>query len=75
MAQRNLGYLFLKGKGVSLDKVYALMWFSLAGSAGDEVAYSEAQSLLKVLDKSEIKEAYELARDCYDNYLKGCYVR
>jgi len=75
MAQRNLGYLYLKGKGVSLDKVYALMWFSLAGTAGDDVAYSEAQSLLKVLDKSEIKEAYELARDCYDNYLKGCYVR
>ena len=72
MAHRKLGYMYKEGEGVRIDLVYALMWFILASSGGDEVADSEVQDLSNQLDKNQVKEAYGLVADCLVNRFVGC---
>ena len=38
MAQRNLGAMYLYGKGVPKDWVYAYAWYNVAQANGDEKA-------------------------------------
>ena len=72
MAHRNLGYMYKEGECVRIYLVYAVMWFILASSGGDDVADSEVQDLSNHLDKSQVKEAYGLVADCLINRFVGC---
>jgi hypothetical protein len=72
MAHRNLGYMYKEGKGVPIDLVYALMWFILAASSGDEVADSEVYELRDVLDNSQISQANEMAEQCTSSEYFDC---
>ena len=71
-AKKDSGYMYKEGEGVRIDLVYALMWFILASSDGDEVADSEVQDLSNQLDKNQVKEAYGLVADCLVNRFAGC---
>jgi uncharacterized protein len=46
VAQRNIGFLYLKGLGVPQDRAGAIRWFRKPADKGDE----DAKDALKILD-------------------------
>ena len=73
-AQNNMAYLYYNGQGVKIDKVYALMWASIASSNGygSENAKGFLKSLNKEMTPSQIEKAQDRARECVKKNYKGC---
>jgi uncharacterized protein len=55
--------MYVLGKGVSKDYILAHMWFSLAGSKGNENALKSMQILEKEMTLSQIEKARETAKN------------
>ena len=62
-AQYNLGIMHQSGKGAPQDDTSAHMWWSIAGSNGHEEAIEKRVLLEKLMTRSQIKKAKELARN------------
>ncbi len=58
-----LGSMYDNGAGVPQDYVSAHMWFNLAGSNGDKDAIKRRNTVEKLMSRTQIKKAQEMARD------------
>ena len=64
--------MYVEGKGVPKDSVYAYMWWNIAAAGGDKVASESRDSVAKEMTASQIAKAEELARECVRKEYKGC---
>ena len=71
-AQRNLGLMYAKGKGVTQNNVYAHMWFNIVAANGDKDAQKNRDIVAKRMTPADISKAQELARQCVRKKYKGC---
>ena len=62
-AQFNLGVMYDKGQGVPQDKLFAHMWWDLAGSKGNKNAIKNRNIIVKKMSPSQIEKAQEMARN------------
>ena len=58
-AQKNLGYMYLEGKGVPQDYVLAHMWWNICGSSGDEVCVKNRTTVENKMSRQQIAKAQE----------------
>ena len=56
-SQYNLGILFESGQGLPQDMESALMWYSIAGAQGDQMAAGRVNVLRKTLSEEQIARA------------------
>lgn len=71
-AQYYLAINYAGGHGVIKDLVTAHMWTNLSAANGFEEAKKLRDILEPTMSRSELEEAYRLARSCVDNNYKGC---
>ena len=64
--------MYGSGQGVVKDNVRAHMWFSFAALSGGEDATINKEKIAKRMNPSQIKEASELAKECYQKKFKDC---
>jgi TPR repeat protein len=62
-AQKNLGFMFLYGRGVGRDYVRAHMWFSLAASEANNAAAFARHLVAAKMTPAEVAEAEKLVRE------------
>ena len=62
-AQYNLGVMYYNGQGVPQDKLFAHMWWDLAGSKGNKNAIKNRNIIAKKMTKQQIEKAQEMARN------------
>jgi len=62
IAQKNLGTMYSKGKGVRQNYVRAHKWFSLAASQGNDLAGNDRDRIVKAMTDDQITQAEKLAR-------------
>lgn len=72
LAQFNLGVMYARGQGVSVDYVIAYMWFNSVAE-GNEKARENEEIMVKLMTPSQIAEAQELSRECIKKEYKDCY--
>ena len=58
--------------GVPQDIVYAHMWFNIAASSGNGYASENRDRLGKLMSRSQLEKAQDLARECVRRNFKGC---
>jgi uncharacterized protein len=63
MAQSNLGFMYLYGRGVPQDYISAHMWFNLAASGGDRSAHFARDLVAAKMTPVQMAEAQKLARE------------
>ena len=56
-SQYNLGILFESGQGLPQDMESALVWYSIAGAQGDQMAASRVAVLRKMLSEEQVARA------------------
>jgi len=56
-SQFNLGVLFESGQGLPLDEEAALVWYSIAGAQGDQMAAGRVNILRKTLGEEQLSRA------------------
>jgi len=61
-AQRQLGLLYLEGRGVSADKFEAYVWLLVSAASGNPVADDELQRLEAELGSTQVEQAKMKAR-------------
>ena len=71
-SQGKLAYVYLHGKGVPEDYVYAHMWANIAASNGSEDAIKIRDFVSKRMTPSQLEKAQDLARECVAKNYKGC---
>ena len=75
-AQNSLGVMYLGGKGVPKDDVYAHMWTNIAasGAAPDQVKFMiEYRKFIELkMTPFQIAKAQKLARECIRKEYKNC---
>jgi uncharacterized protein len=71
-AQYFLGWTFAHGEREVLNNVYAYMWWSIAGAAGDGMAADSLKILEKSMSPSDIAEAQTLTSECVRKNYKDC---
>ena len=64
--------MYDKGEGVIQDNVYALMWWNIAASQGNEDAIKYRDIVAKEMTPSQIETAQRLARECVKKNYKWC---
>ena len=62
----------LFANGVIEDYVYALMWWYISSSNGNENAKEYIEEFEEMMTKSQIKEAKRLSKECIKKDFKGC---
>ncbi len=62
-AQHELGYMYLRGRGVARDDIQAHMWWSLAASQGNEASTVARKLVAAFMTPAQIAEAEKLARE------------
>jgi TPR repeat protein len=73
VAQKNLGHMYNKGKGVLQGYVRAHMWYNIASISGkSKNASKNRDSIAKEMTPSQIETAQKLARECVRKKYKGC---
>lgn len=72
-AQNNLGTLYMRGLGVSRNNTRAFIWLHLTALQGDKVGIKNRDLVAKLMSKSQLKKAIELALECKKKKYKGCY--
>ena len=72
-AQNNLGTLYMRGLGVSRNNTRAFIWLHLTAIQGDKVGIKNRDLVAKIMSKSQLKKAEELALECKIKKYKGCY--
>jgi len=71
-ARHALGVMYVKGRGVIQDNVYAHMWFNIAASNGNKSAMKHRDIMAKRMTAADISKAQGLARACVAKKYKGC---
>ena len=71
-AQRSLGFMFERGLGVHLNRVYAYMWYDIASANGLNLAAKSRDIISKQMTPSQIEKAQELTRQCIEKEYKDC---
>ena len=71
-AQFHLGVMYNNGQGVAQNLVYAYMWYNVAASEGVENAVKARDLVAKLLTRSQIAKAQELAVEYMEKKFKGC---
>ena len=71
-AQNNLGTMYMRGLGVGRDNIRAFIWLHITSLQGDKIGIKNRDLVAKVLSKSQLKKAEELAIKCKQNKYKGC---
>jgi TPR repeat protein len=71
-AQLGLGYMYLNGRGVIQDNVYAHMWSNIAASNGNKDAVTNRDIAAIGMTAADISIAQGLARACVKKKFKGC---
>jgi TPR repeat protein len=56
-AQNNLGFMYLKGQGVSIDLVQACKWFALSAASGNEDARANQMICRQRMTSDQIARA------------------
>ena len=64
--------MYVKGQGVTQDKVYAYMWWNAAASSGHKDAIYNRDTVKKQMTSADISAAKILARECVRKKYKGC---
>ena len=59
-AQYTLASMYLKGQGVSEDKVHAYMWYALAARKGDKDAASDRDQIASTMTPQQVEEGKKL---------------
>ncbi len=62
-AQHQLGYMYLRGRGVARDDIHAHMWWSLAASQGNKASTLARKLVAGRMSPEQIAEAEKLARE------------
>ncbi len=62
-AQHQLGYMYLRGRGVARDDIQAHMWWSLAASQGYKASTIARTLVAGRMAPAQIAEAQKLARE------------
>ena len=62
-AQHQLGYMYLRGRGVARDDIQAHMWWSLAASQGYKASTIARTLVAGRMTPEQIAEAEKLARE------------
>ncbi|MFP6905054.1 MAG: tetratricopeptide repeat protein, partial [Verrucomicrobiota bacterium] len=65
MAQRSLGFMYTKGKGVPPDDVQAYAWYSLAAANGDNSATLHKDARAEKMTPEQITRAQELSTELH----------
>ena len=52
--------MYLKGQGVSEDKVHAYMWYALAARKGDKDAAADREMVASTMTPQQVDEAKRL---------------
>ena len=71
-AQGNLGVMYVFGKGVIKDFVYAHMWGNIASMNGNDKGETLRGYVAEKMTSSQIEEAQRLAREFIKKNYKGC---
>lgn len=71
-AQLKLELMYFTGEGVIKNKVYAHMWFNIAGSKGAENGTKIRDLIARTLTPEQIAKAQELAQECVKKGYKSC---
>ncbi len=72
LAHRKLGFVFETGKGVPIDLTQSFMWFVLAGSGGDEISQAKVHEFKTLLDKAQMKKAFNMVDKCMNSGFIDC---
>ena len=72
-AQNNVGTMYMRGLGVSRNNTRAFIWLHLTALQGDKVGIKNRDLVAKIMSKSQLKKAEELALECKKKKYKGCY--
>ena len=70
--QNNLATMYSAGEGVTLNKIYAHMWYNIAATDGHPVASDNRENIAKQMTRDQIAEAQRLARECAKKNYKDC---
>jgi len=71
-AQSNLGVAFNMGRGVPQDPIKAYAWLSMAVTAGDSMAATNRDVVVRKLSPQQLEQAKGLAKDCQQGNFKPC---
>ena len=72
-AQNNVGTMYMRGLGVSRNNTRAFIWLHLTALQGDKVGIKNRDLVAKIMSKTQLKKAEELALECKKKKYKGCY--
>lgn len=61
-SQRNLGMMYVEGRGMPVDLVQAHSWFNLAAAAGDASAKLDMQLVEDKMSREQIEQARQMAQ-------------
>ena len=71
-AQTSLGLMYVAGKGVLKDYVYAYMWGNIAASNRNENGAELHDLVDERMTPADISSAQRLARECVQKNYKDC---
>ena len=71
-AQYSLAFRYYKGQGVPQDYVLAYVWFDMGTMNGNTDAIKGKDLVLKNMTPTQIKDAQEISRECYNSNYKNC---
>ena len=64
--------MYVLGRGVTQDNVYAYMWRNVAASNGIEIGVKLRGLATKNMTPADISTAQKLGRECVRRNYKGC---
>ena len=68
MALNNLGVMYHRGEGISMDFVLAHKWYTLAATFGIEQSARNRNDIATRMTPAQIQEALKLSKEWYAAY-------
>lgn len=69
-AHAMLGIMYMEGRGVPLDNVYAYAWFNVAAAGGDRESSKGRDAVARKMIAAQVAEAQNLSRELFEKYGK-----
>ncbi|MDA9822154.1 sel1 repeat family protein [Paracoccaceae bacterium] len=72
LAQGNIGFMYVTGKGVLQSNIRSHMWFNIASANGSEIGRGYRNKIAQKMTSADISLAQKMAKECMDSNYKKC---